>query len=393
LEIDNGPHLLAGAYKEFFAYLARVGVREGWTKPRRLRVPLWSRTTRHVLEWQFPRSELGLLLGLIGVVSLRDLAGAFEVVLEARSDEQAPDRPLSEFLDAHRQSTMTREWLWHPLVRAVFNETPNVISARLFAGMLRRLLGEGARAAVLHQPRVGLSNLHAIPAARYVTEHGGAVRHPCPVAAVRGDGSGFTVDSARGSERARAACLAVPADAAARLLPFSALACLPELEAATRVPHSPLVTANLWIEGEAPVLGEPFAGLVDAEFSWVFDFGSRVLDTGPARHVALIAPGSRELADEAPHRVLRRARQTLEAYAPIAARATIDTRVVKEMRAAPSLTPEVEAGRPQVVTPIAGLALAGDWTATGLPATLEGAAWSGHRAAEALDRWLAGAGA
>ena len=382
IEIDNGPHLLAGAYREFFGYLARVGAPHGWTDPGRLRVPLWSGTSRHVLRWRGGPGRLGLAAGFatFGALSWSDRRRALSVV----SAEVTEDRPLAAFLDAHGQSAEARRWLWHPLARAVFNEEPAILSARLFAVVLRRLFGDGAAAAVLHRPTLGLSALHADPAARYVAAHGGEVRHPCAVSAVRAEGSEFAIEGARGPLRARAVCLAVPAETAAHIW----TAPLPGLAAAYRVPHAPLVTAHLWLEGDAPALAEPFAGLVDADFSWAFDLGTRAIDGHAARHVALVAPGSRELAEEQAHRVARRARQTLEAFAPVAARGLLDARVVKEPHAAPSLTPEVVAERPPVETAVPGLALAGDWTATGLPATLEGAAWSGHRAAEVLDRRL-----
>ena len=138
------------------------------------------------------------------------------------------------------------------------------------------------------------------------------------------------------------------------------------------------------------MLEEPFVGFVDSEFAWCFDRSALVGGSAPGRHLVLVAPGSRDLAQWPAWRLTREALRALEAHAPAAARrAVLDSRVIKEPRAAPSLTPEVARARPSPTTPIPGLGLAGDWTDTGLPATLEGAAQSGHAAAAALDRYLA----
>jgi zeta-carotene desaturase len=101
--------------------------------------------------------------------------------------------------------------------------------------------------------------------------------------------------------------------------------------------------------------------------------------------VSLVAPGARALLAATADELATAARTVLAAHAPAAARRAVTAaRVVKEPHAAPSLTPEAARARPTSTTDVPGLVLAGDWTATGLPATLEGAAQSGHAAARAL---------
>jgi zeta-carotene desaturase len=387
-EIDNGPHLLAGAYRELFLFLERVGAVARWRDPARLRVALWSASPwrRHVLAWGRAPGRLGLGLGLarFGGLSTGDALRALSVISAAPETEGAADRPLDDWLSSVAQSAEARRWLWYPMARAVFNEEPSILSARLFAIVVRRLFGGGSRAAALLRPAVGLSRLYAEPAARYLAQRGAEVRTAWPVERVHGT----TVEGRNGTLSARAMCLAVPAEAAARLLGAQRTAAIPHLADAARTRQAPLTTVHLWFEGAEPGLGESFAGFVDGEFAWAFDQGP--VPGRALRQLALVAPGSRSLADLASHRLVRQARHALEAHEPaFATRALHDARVVKEPHAAPSLTPEAARARPGVETPIPGLVLAGDWTDTALPATLESAAWSGHRAAEALDRYLA----
>jgi zeta-carotene desaturase len=254
--------------------------------------------------------------------------------------------------------------------------------------VVQRLFGEDAQSAALMRPAVGLSRLYVDPAAAYLARHGTEVRTSWPVESVRLEGSMAVVGRTE-TLRARALCLAIPARPAERLLGLERAAAIPRLAQAARAEQAPLVTVHLWYEGAEPGLGESFAGFVDGEFAWAFDQGA--VPGRPLRQLALVAPGSRSFADLASHRLVRLARQALEAHEPsFAARALHDARVVKEPHAAPSLTPQAAGERPAVETPLPGLALAGDWTDTLLPATLESAAWSGHRAAEVLDRYLAG---
>lgn len=387
-EIDNGPHLLAGAYRELFSFLERVGAERRWRDPARLRVALWSAAPRrrHVLAWRGAPGRLGLALGFagFGALSPGDAWRALAVITAAPDAERAADRPLDDWLSSLGQSPEAKRWLWYPMARAVFNEQPSILSTRLFAIVVRRLFGEGAQAAALLRPAVGLSRLYVEPAVRYLADHGAEVRTSWPVEQVRGT----SAEGLSGNVSARALCLATPAGVAARLLGPEVAAGIAHLAEAAHAGQAPLTSVHLWYEGAEPGLGESFAGFVDGEFAWAFDQGA--VPNRALRQIALVAPGSRPLADLASPQLILLARQALEAYEPAFATRTLrDARVVKEPHAAPSLTPEAARARPAVETAIPGLALAGDWTDTSLPATLESAAWSGHRAAEVLDRYLA----
>jgi len=389
-EIDNGPHLLAGTYREFFTFFERIGGEASWRHPPRFRVALWSASPRrrHVLAWSGRDPfRFGLALGFarFGALSPIDSLRAMAVVQAAPKAMQTRDHPLANWLTSLGQSEEAKRWLWYPMARAVFNEKPEILSTRIFASVVQRLLGEDSQSASLMRPAVGLSRLYAEPAAAYLASHGTEVRTSWPVERVRLEPGHLFVEGPKGALAAPAVCLAVPADTAARLLGPERTAAIARLSGAAQTDFAPLTTVHLWYEGAEPGLGESFVGFVDDEFAWAFDQGA--VPGRPLRQLALVAPGSRTLAQLTAPRLVRRARQTLEAHEPaFAGRALHDARVVKEPHAAPSLTPEAARARPAVDTKIPGLALAGDWVETGLPATLESAAWSGHLAADTLHR-------
>ena len=145
---------------------------------------------------------------------------------------------------------------------------------------------------------------------------------------------------------------------------------------------SPIVTVNLWFDG--PVMRERFVGLVGGPMHWVFD-KSAIFGDG-AGHLSIVSSGADAIARLDNAELTRLATQQIAQALPEAAtRRLVRSVVVREQRATFSLEPGAPP-RPATRTPIPGFYLAGDWTDTGLPATIEGAVVSGHRAATGRAR-------
>jgi uncharacterized protein with NAD-binding domain and iron-sulfur cluster len=141
---------------------------------------------------------------------------------------------------------------------------------------------------------------------------------------------------------------------------------------------SPIVTVNLWFDRR--VLDLPFVGLPGRAMQWVFD--KRLVFGGEASHLSLVSSGAAEILAETNIELVHRAHQELlDALPDVRAARLVQATVIREPRATFSLAPGQPA-RPSTETDVPGFLLAGDWTATGLPATIESAVRSGHRAAE-----------
>jgi predicted NAD/FAD-dependent oxidoreductase len=142
----------------------------------------------------------------------------------------------------------------------------------------------------------------------------------------------------------------------------------------------PIVTVNLWYD--RPVMTEVFAGLPGRTMQWVFE--KRLVFGESASHLSLVASGAAAIVGDSNDALAALAAREVEASLP-GARGLwpIRATVVREKHATFSLAPGQPA-RPGTRTPIEGLFLAGDWTDTGLPATIEGAVVSGNRAAAAI---------
>jgi uncharacterized protein with NAD-binding domain and iron-sulfur cluster len=265
------------------------------------------------------------------------------------------------------------------------NELPERASADLFAEVLRRVFFASAGASRLVFPRVGLSDLCAEPAAQAIERLGGAIETGPAVReiAIRGDRATGVSIQGRPEVDADAVIVAVAPPAVAPLLP-APLRGPAGLSRVERLRGAPIVSVHFWFDGlfEAPRM----AGFLNGPIHWLF---TPPMQPERGRYVTLVASGAHELIALPGDEILRVARRELDRYLPQARGLSLGDRlVVKEPNATFAATPEEQPDRPGTRTPIANLFLAGDWTDTGLPATLESAVVSGERAAAAAAAYL-----
>lgn len=387
--VDNGQHALMGCYREFLALLARVGRREALYEIP-LDIPFFD-AHRGVARLTCPElpAPLHFAAGLARYrhLSKRErfsalVAGQRLVWRYGSRSRGRRDVTVAKALAALRQSANARAALWDPLTWATLNADPARASARLLAAVVERaLLGSREESRFL-LPALPLTELYAEPARKYVEERGGVVRCRAAaedlafgrdrVTAVRAGGEWIPVS---------AVITAVPPWALRRLAP-SAVTLAPELDAAT-----PIVSVTLWLD--RPVGGDPFLGLVGSDTQWVFQV-QRLHgegDDAPAR-LACVRSGADAWLELPTDTIARHVLADVGKALPRLAEARLlRSLVVKEVRATLAPDPTLQLLRPGAHAGLANLFIAGDWTDTGLPATLEGAAWSGHRAAElALGR-------
>jgi hypothetical protein len=256
---------------------------------------------------------------------------------------------------------------------ATLNEAPDRAAARPFVEVLARAFFGGRGDAQFVLPAVGLSELYTDDARRFVEARGGRIETRAAVAAVELAGERVAGVRLRDGRRLPAdACItAVPPDALASLVP-------PPL-APPPFETSPIVSVHLWYD--RPVLAEPFVGLLGTRTHWLFDRGA---GGGGTWGVSAVLSAAREAASWESARIAQTVAADVRATCPGAGAARLVRHlVVKERQATIATTPEAERRRPATRTPVDNLFVAGDWTATGLPPTIESATLSGHRAAAA----------
>ncbi len=273
---------------------------------------------------------------------------------------------MMDWLSRQRQTPGAIRRFWQPvLVSAVNEDLDRLAAAHAFQVFRLAFLGE-RRAYELGVPTVPLSRLYDRPVPGVETQLG----RPVERVAVR-DGAVAGVVVAGALFEADYVVLAVPPDRVPALAP--------ELELdLTPFACVPITGIHLWFD--RPVMDSPHAALLDGALHWVFNKAG-------GRYLLGVASASRGLVEMSRDDVVALALRELAEFFPRIAAARLErAHVVKELHATFSARPGLEAVRPVSETRIRNLFLAGDWTRTGWPATMEGAVRSGYLAAEAVTR-------
>lgn len=386
--VDNGQHLLMGCYRRTLALLERIGASDRVEAQPRLAVPFLHPARGEAVFACAPLpSPLHLTVGAMRYGHLsaagraRLLRGGIAYVARHLRGRGLAGRTVAEVLDELGQDHWLRTCFWDPLAVAALNELPERASAELFGEVLRRIFFAPVRDSSIVFPRVGLSQLFVEPAVAAIERRGGSVEAGVAVREVILAGGRVTGVRLHGGATlaAKAVIVAAPPPAAEEMLPPPAREILSSL---SQLKASPIVSVHLWY-------GEDFrvprmAGFLDGPIHWLF---KPPMQPGAGTYVTLVTSGAHDLVERDPAEVGAIARRQLARYLPVTRDLRpVDSLVAKERAATFVATPEEQRNRPAAVTPIPGLFLAGDWTDTGLPATIESAIESGERAAEAVAR-------
>jgi squalene-associated FAD-dependent desaturase len=354
LELDNGQHILVGAYRELFRLMGEVGVPQSAV----LRMPLEIRYARGFsLRRLWLPGRIGLAGGVLGArgIPWRDrwMAMRFLSNLSAGGFTLDADVSVAALLATHRQDGAIGHFLWRPLCVSALNTPPELASAKAFLAVLRDTLGADAEASDLILPRADLSRLFPEPAAQFVRANGGEVR---------------LKETVRDLAALRAAHDAV----ILAVGPHQLKALVPE---APEFSYQPIYTCYLQYREEVR-LPLPMLGLAEGLVQWVFDRGALLGETGRLACV-ISAQGDHQQMESG--ELAARCHAELAAVIPNLG-APEWSRVIAEKRA--TVTCAVD--RPVVDLRIPGVYLAGDYTDREYPPTLEGAVRSGARAASSV---------
>ncbi len=394
--VDNGQHVFLGCCTAYLAFLRRLDIESQVTMQPRLRVPIFSADHRATtleasrvplpapvhLFWSFLRLPL---------LSWQEKLHAARTLLRiARAGERgrvAYDHlSFAEWLRAHGESERAIKSLWNLITLPTVNEDAERASAGLAMMVFQEGLLRRASGGRIGYAKVGLSDLVCEAATRYLEARGAALRLGCRVAGIEIEDNqvqGLHLASGK-VMRAQHIILALPHYALASLLPPDSQNTFFFLRT-TRLNTSPIVGVNLWLD--CPVMREPFAAVIGKhETYWVFDKGALFgLDLNGGQYLTISISGAHRSLDQSREDIIAQARSDLEAVFPALRQAQIThALVIKERQATFSAAPGSLANRLPTQTPAAGLYLAGAWTDTGWPATMEGALRSGHAAAQAI---------
>jgi uncharacterized protein with NAD-binding domain and iron-sulfur cluster len=319
------------------------------------------------------------------------------------------DLPLFDWLTRHRQTRRTVDRFWGVVLVSALNETVDRLGFRYARKVFRDGFVRHRDGFTVHVPTVPLAKLYGHELRGWLARYGVEVREnagvgrveeshpPAPSPKQGGGGIHSAPTSPRGGGRGLGSLsvrlrdgsslttdhlvLAVPFDRVLDLLP-PALTADPFFARIGRLEPSPITSVHLWFD--RPVLDRPHLVLVDCLGQWVFNRG----EVAPGEHyLQVVVSAARQLRELGRDEIRRRILTELGRIHPkVTSAAVVRCKVVTEHAATFSAVPGVDALRPPQATPSPNLFLAGDYTATGWPATMEGAVRSGYLAAEAVLR-------
>ncbi len=390
--IDNSQHLLLGCCTNLLDLYRRLGAAD--------RVRWYSNF--HYLEPGGRRSVLGpsalpapfhTSVAFLGMhcFSLKDKLAIVRGLLPfLRGVPADQGETFAAWLDRHGQPLSVRKRFWGPILASALNEDFDRMSVSSAGQVIHESFLRSAAAGRMGIPLEPLSVLYG-RALGYVEQRGGEVSLRANACGFARRGTGWCV--AAEVEGARREFLS---EAVVLALPFEAMqAALPALPPAPGVgdlcnrlagfEHSPITGVHLWFDRAITTL--PHAVLLDSKVEWMFN-RTLIEDPGAAgpTQMELVVSASRQLVPMARQAVIDLCVGELQRFFPAVRESrVIKAAVTKEVRATFSVRPGLDLLRPGPVSPWAGIFLAGDWTATGWPATMEGAVRSGYQAAEAVS--------
>ncbi len=389
--IDNGQHLLMGCYESALRLLTTLGTTHILRRQKALRVWFAERAgDAFALDASRLPGKLGVARGMMTLKGLsrheRFMLLRFAARLQLnllRTDGKTAAVLLAE----ERQSERLITRLWEPIVLATLNAPVAATSATLFVTVMRLAFLGGREASQMLIAEMGLDEVLA-PTSVLLQKHGGSVVNDVVREILVENGTACGVRLKNGVEyRADVVVSAVPASTLLKLLP-EPQRMIPFFErcAEALTLYSPIVSVYLWFDRN--FVEQDFIALLGTTIQWVFN--RRKLCHAPDDvavrfpcHLSLTVSAAGDLASASAQSIVERCLQELHEVFPESRAATLlHSRVIRERNATPLFTPANEHLRPNPDTPLHNLFLAGDWTNTGLPATIEGAARSGERAAE-----------
>ena len=384
--VDNCQHVLLGCCTNLIEFYGRLGVQD--------KIRWYDRLT--FLEPGGRASKIGasflpaplhtapafLRASCLGLSDKIAIAGAMAALTPLVPDDNGES--FLCWLRRHGQTERAIDRFWKTILVSALNEDVDRVSVPYAAHVVRESFLKSSNAGRMGVPTVPLSELYGA-AGGYITSRGGEVRVRSGVDSFRAEFERVRLGGPGREEAFDFAILAVPFDALSRMLPDTTAA-EPLRTNLNLFASSPITGIHLWFDRKITDLDH--AVLLDRTIQWMFHksklLGRRDED---GSYVELVVSSSKSLVEKTRSEIVDLALSELREFFPDARAANlVKSTVIKEVHATYSPTPGIEALRPRPETVWPRVFLAGDWTATGWPATMEGAVRSGYLAAQCVAR-------
>lgn len=398
--VDNGQHVLLGAYHNLLHYLDLIGTRQ-FLNPPKADEPTLSMTFIHPEKgrgkFEIPSlpKPLHLTAGMLRfkLLSFRDRQRLLNVGLElngwdANVENKLRGLSVEQWLISLKQSEEARKCLWYPIAVSAMNEIPEKASALLFARSLKAaFLGNKSDSAILI-PTVGQSELYVYEAKKLIEHRHGKIYLNGKVESLEVRENKIDGIILEGGKlvRAKKVISTVMPHTLMKLIPVP-LGKEKPFSTLDKFDSSPIVSINLWFDKD--FMDVDYIGLIDRNLQWVFNrrrlMNETALGGKSNSYITAVISAAYKYVELSKEKLIRLALKDIyEVFPDSRSAKLLHSVIIKEKRATISATNEVEHSRPSPITQIENFYLAGDWTNTDIPATIEGAVMSGFKVAKMI---------
>jgi zeta-carotene desaturase len=372
--IDNGQHILMGCYKETLKFFKLIGAEKKLSKQSHLSL--------NIVKKNFelcPLTASGFFypFNLISAVIKYSAFSAYERLLFIKffakmylyTNKDLKKMTVIEWLLKEKQTVNLIKSFWEILALAALNTDIKKASANIFATVLKKIFFSGNNASVIIFPSLGLTETYCDDGLRFIEDKGGRISFSEPVIKLNAQDNVIKeiVTTKRVISDFDYIITAIPLFALKKIVIEKNF--LPGLE----FDYSSILTAHLFLKENR--FANTFYGLIDSPVQWVFNKGT---------HLTVVISDAANFMDVSQEEIIELILSELKKYI-LLERSEISTyKIIKEKRATFIPSNDILDKRPSVYTPFKNLFLAGDWTDTGLPSTIESAVKSGRFAADAV---------
>ena len=374
--IDNGQHILMGCYKDTLEFLKLIGAGENFIYQKRLEVDFLQRGGNKVRLKSFPVFyPLNLLFGLLSfkTLSLKERISVvtFMMKLPFQSHQKLVNKNIKEWLNENHQNENVISTLWEMIAVGALNTNLKKASALMFRDILMKIFLGGTFSSTIILPKNGLTESYVNSAISYIEKNNGEIKLSSFVDEIfieEEKVTGIKINEEIYNDF----------DFIVSAVPFySLLKIIPQniLDEKISFEYSSILNIHIWLRNNP--FKKQFYGLIDSPIHWIFNKGD---------HLNLVISDADYLIDKSAEEIFEICKTELKKYTKIDESEIEQYKVLKEKRATFIPSNKITYSRPASKTKIKNLFLAGDWTDTGFPSTIESAAKSGRIAAGLVSK-------
>ena len=378
-DLDYGQHVLASAYKYMFKFADKIGSGQKFKIPERLDITFVNKETSSKLKTGYLPYPFNLLLGLMNfsLISGQERRALIKFLIFIRNSDESfyTSKSLCEFFAKHNQTENLIKSFWNKVVISIFNTKTEDVDPQMFVFTMRKLFFEKKDNFIVFTPKLTLNELLISPAVDYLNGKNVKIKLKEKVTA-------FNIEKNRVTKIITDIGEYPDFDfVISATQPYQLANLLPESELTEKLnefKYNPIVTA--YIKIDKPFFKDKMVALIDSKIDWIFNFG---------KYISVVISANENIADLEKKSLKNLIISELNSFFPVfSSKNVLDFVLINEKKSTIMSDNLINRLRDNIYSPYVNLIFAGDWTNTGLPATIESAILSGKFAAWRVENSL-----